>query len=211
MTFSYSTPTPPAPTASGWSAPAPRPKEQAVGDGRAPDPGRPTPRQEAPRPAALVPPPQRAKQARKSAHCRVGDWSPRPHPPHPQPVGSAPRLHAPKDGRSGAGERPNPDGPRPGKRRHPLGALVPPQKRAKPARKSARSGVGDGFPRPHSPHRQPVGSGLWPHAPKDGRSGMGERPTPDASHTGKRRPPRRPHAALKAQKASSQQLALWGG
>ena len=76
---------------------------------------------------------------------------------------------------------------------------MPPPQRAKPARKSARCGVGDGFPRPHPPHPQPVGSGPHPHAQKDEWLRVGERPTPDAAHPGKRRPPRapscRPHSA----------------
>ena len=62
-----------APTASGKRAPAARPRGQVVGGGRVPDPGRPTPRREAPPPGALVPPPQRAKPARKSARCGVGE------------------------------------------------------------------------------------------------------------------------------------------
>ena len=63
-----------------------------------------------------MPPPQRAKPARKSACCGVGDGSPYPHPLLPQPVGSGPRPHAPKDEWSGVGERPTPDAPDPGKR-----------------------------------------------------------------------------------------------
>ena len=59
------------------------PRGRALGAGGAPDPGRPTPRQEAPPPDTLMPPPQRAKAARKSARCAVGDGSPRPHLPAP--------------------------------------------------------------------------------------------------------------------------------
>ena len=59
------------------------PEGRAVGGGRAPDPGRPTPRQEAPPAGILMRPPERAKPARKSARCGVGDGSPRPHPPAP--------------------------------------------------------------------------------------------------------------------------------
>ena len=279
-----------------------------------------------------MPPPQRAKPARKSARCGVGDASPRPHPPHPQPVGSGPWPHARTDERSGVGERPTPDAPNPGKRAPPRapscrphstqsqlararavglvtgphtrtprthsqwlvgpgrtpertrgrgwerapdpgcptprqetpppGTLMPPPQRvkparkrartvrrvtgphartprthsqwvvgpgrtpertrgrgwesahprtphtqvrgappgrpcaapqrAKPARKSARCGVGDGSPCPHPPHPQPVGSGPRPHARKDKWSGVGEHPTPDAPHPGRRRPPRAP-------------------
>ena len=49
-------------------------------------------------PGALVPPPQRAKPARKSARCGVVDGSPHPHPPHQQPVGRGPRPHASRTG-----------------------------------------------------------------------------------------------------------------
>ena len=75
-----------------------------------------------------------------------------------------------------------------------------PLQRTKPARKSARSGVGDGSPSPHPPHLQPVGSGPGPQARKDGRSGVGERPIPDAPHLGRSPPPPRapssqPHSA----------------
>ena len=48
---------------------------------------------------------------------------------------------------------------------------MPPPQRAKPACKSARCGVGDRSPRPHPPHRQPVGCGPRPHAQTDERSG----------------------------------------
>ena len=183
-----------------------------------------------------MPPPQRAKPARKSACCGVGDGSPHPHPPHPQQVGSGHRPHAGKDEWSGVGERPTPDAPHPGKRcslRAPScrphsaqsqrararveGLVTGPHPRSprshskwvvgpgrtpertsgrgwesarprtphtqargaplrrppaaptarKPARKSARSGVGEGSPRPHPPHPQPVGSRPRPHAGKD--------------------------------------------
>ena len=64
----------------GWESARPRtPHTQARG---VPPPGTP------------MPPRERAKPARKSARCGVGDGSPRPHPRHPQPVGSAPRPHA---------------------------------------------------------------------------------------------------------------------
>ena len=76
---------------------------------------------------------------------------------------------------------------------------MPAPQRAKPARNSARCGVDYGSPRLLPPHPQPVGSGPWSHARKDEWSGVGERPTPDAAHSGKRRPPRapscRPHSA----------------
>ena len=183
-------------------------------------------------------PPQRAKQARKSARCGVVDGSPRPHPPahshwvvgtgrtpertsgrglesagprtpHTQARGAPPRApscrphnaqrqlararaeglvtgpHActPRThsqwvvGPCRAPERtsdPGLESARPrtpqtqaGGAPHPPGTLMPPSQRAKPARTSARCGVGDGSPRPHPPHPQPVGSGPRPRARKD--------------------------------------------
>ena len=185
-------------------------RDEFFGGGRAPGPGRPAPKQEAPPRGALVPPPPRAKPACKSARGGVGDGSRRPHPPHPQPVGSGPGPHARKDEWSGKGERPTADAPHPGKRPPPPpGTLMQPPQRAKPASGSARCGVGDRSPRPHPPHPQQVGSGPRPHPRRNKWSGVGERPTPDAPHPGERCPPGHPHAAPTACKASSQERALW--
>ena len=51
-----------------------------------------------------------------------------------------------------------------------------------------------GQPGPHArtPRPRQVGSGPRPHARKDEKSGSVERPSPDAPHPGKRRPPRAP-------------------
>ena len=89
------------------------------------------------------------------------------------------------------GERPTPDAPN-RQEAPPPGTLMPPPQCARPARQSAGCGDGDGSPRPHPPHPQPVGSGPRPHARKDEWSGVRERPTPDAPHPDKRRPPRAP-------------------
>ena len=91
---------------------------------------------------------------------------------------------------------------------------MPPPERAKPARKSARSGVGDGSPCTNPPHTQPVGSGPRLHARKVEWLGVGGRPTPDAPHLGKRRPPRatscRPHSA-QSQLARARAVGLLTG
>ena len=114
------------------------------------------------------------------------------HPPHPQPVGRGPGRRPQRTGGRGwesartRTPHAQPRGVRPGRPR------AAPTKRAKPARKSARCGIGDGSPRMHPPHPQQVGSGPRQHAPKDERSGVGDLPTPDAPDTGKRRPPRAP-------------------
>ena len=82
-------------THSQWVAgPGRTPQGREVGRGRAPQPGRPTRRQEAHPTSALVPPPLHAKPARTRARCGFADRSPRPHPRHPQPVGSGPRPQA---------------------------------------------------------------------------------------------------------------------
>ena len=71
------------------------------------------PRQEAPPPGTLMPPPQHAR-------ARAVGLVTGPHartPSHPQPVGSGPRPHARTDEGSGVGERPSPDAPHLGRRR----------------------------------------------------------------------------------------------
>ena len=190
---------PPHPQAVGSG---PRPHAPRTG-GRALESGQPrTPHTQTRGAPPQVPsccPQKRAKPARKSTRCGVGDRLPRPHPLYQQPVGSGPRQHAPVTGRSGVGDRPTPNVPDPGNRRPPPpGALVPPPHCTEGAQKSARCGVGDASPRPHPPHPQRLRSGPRPHTPRRGGRAFGERPTPDAPHPGKRRPPRaascRPHS-----------------
>ena len=80
------------------AGPCHTPQGRAVGRGRAPNTRGPTRRQQAPPSGALVPHPQRAQSARKSARGGFGDRSPRPHTRHRQPVGSGPRTLAPRTG-----------------------------------------------------------------------------------------------------------------
>ena len=85
-------------THSQWVVvPGSPPRGGADGGGRAPDPGRPTARQEAPPPGTLMPPPQHAE-------ARAVGLVTGPHarnPPHPQPVGSGPRQPAKRAGSRG--------------------------------------------------------------------------------------------------------------
>ena len=173
---------PHARTHSQWVVgPSSPPRWRAVGCGRAAHPGSSTPRQEVPPPGALVPPPQRAKPARKSARCGVGDGSPRPHPPAPTASGYwAPAAH-PEGGQSGVGERPTPDAPQPGKRRPPRAPSCRPHSAQSQLARARAVGLGTG-PHAHTPpHPQPVGSV----------------PLQSAQRAGSRRwesgPPRRPH------------------
>ena len=102
-----------------------------------------------------------------------------PQSPHIASTASGKRAPAahPKGREVGGGRAPVPGRPTPRQGGPPPGALVPPPQRAKPARKSARCGVGDGSPRLHPPHPQPVCSGPRPRARKDEWSGPAERLT----------------------------------
>ena len=110
------------------------------------------------------------------------------------------------------GERPTPDAPHPGKR-PPPGALLLPQKRAQPARKSARCGVGDGSPSPHHcTHSQWV---ARPGRTPQGRAvGRGRAPNPGRPAPRRGRPPQaascRPHSA-QSQLARRRALGLVSG
>ena len=161
-----------------------------------------------PPPGTIVPPPQRAKPARKSARCGVGDGSRRPHPPQPQSVGSGPRPHARKDERSGVGERPSPDAPHPGKRRPPRAPSCRPHSAQSQLARAHAVGFVAGphasTPRTHS--QWVVGPGRTPERSR-GRGWESARPR--TLHTQARGgPPGYPHAAPTACKASSQERAL---
>ena len=164
-------------------------------------------------PGTLMLPRQRAKPARKSARCGVGDGSPRPHPPHPQPVGSGPRLHARTDERSGVGERPSPDAPHPGKRRPPRAPSCRSHRAQNQHARARAVGLVTGpqarTPRNHS--QWVVGPGRKPERTR-GRGWESARPrTPHTQARGAFVPPSgRPRAASTADKACSQERALWG-
>ena len=155
-----------------------------------------------------MPPPQRAKPARKSARCGVGDRSPCPQPLHPQPVGSGPRPHARTDECSGLGERLTPDAPHPGRRRTPRAPSSRPQSAQSQLARVRAVGLVTGphahTPRTHS-HRV-VSPGRTPER-TSGRGWEIARPrTPHTQAGGA--PPGRPRAAPTAPQASAQgQLA----
>ena len=197
------------------------PSQWVVGPGRTPkwargrgwESARPrTPHTQArgPPPGTHMPPPQRAKPARKSARCGVGDGSPRPHPQHPQPLGSGPRPHARTDERSGLGERLSPDAPHPGKRRPPRAPSCRPHSaQTHLARARAVGWVTGPHARTPCTHSQwVVGIGRTPERTR-GRGWESARPrTPQTQARGA--PPGRPRAAPTAGKSSTQECALWG-
>ena len=129
---------------------------RAVGGGRAPDPGRHTPRQEAPPRAPSCGPHSAQSQLAKARAVGFVTGPHAPTPPLPQPVGSGPRQPAQRAG-SREWESARPRTPHTQARGAPPGTLMRPPQSRKPARKSARCGVGDGSPRPHPP--APTASG----------------------------------------------------
>ena len=146
-----------------------------------------------------MPPPQRARPARKRARCGVGDGSPRPHPPQPQPVGSGPRPHARTDERSGLGERPSPDAPHPGKRCPSRAPSCRPHSAQSQLARARAVGLVTGpharTPRTHS--KWVVGPGRTPERTRGWRW---ESARPRTPHTQARGPPPRapscrPHSA----------------
>ena len=186
-------PTPAHRTHGQWEAgPAARPEGREVVGGSVPVPGSPTPKQEAPPPRA----PSRCPHIARSQHARAravglvtGPHARTPRTNSKWVVGSG---RTPGRTRGRGWESTRHRTPHTQARGDPPGTHMPPPQCAKLARKSARCGVGDGSPRPHPPHPQPVGSGPRPHARKDEWSGVGERQTPDAPHPGRRRPPQAP-------------------
>ena len=167
------------------------------GLGERPTPDAPHPGKRRPPPGTLMPPPQ---HARARAVGLVTGPHPRTPRTHSQWVVGPGRTPERTSGRGWESARPRTPHTQ-ARGAPPPGALVPPPKRAKPARKSARCGVGDGRPRPHPrTHSQwVVGPGCTPEqtrgreprlpAPQDRRPGEGQRLTPGAPHNGGMPPP----------------------
>ena len=159
-----------SPRADGKEAAGPGrlPHERAAGRGIAPYLGRSIPGQQAPPPpGALVRPSQCAKPAPKSARCGVGDGLQCP-PLRPQKTGSRPRPPAPRTGGWGRESAQTQTAHTEARAPPPLGALVPPPQRAKPAPKSTRCSVADRWPRPQGPRPRNTGCGPRPPAPWTG-------------------------------------------
>ena len=96
------------------------------------------------------------------------------NPPPPWPAGVGPRQPAPRTGGSGRESAPPRTPVTEARCARPPDALVPPEQRAKPVRKSVRCGADDGSPRSHTPRPGKRGSGPRPSAPRSGVRGGGE-------------------------------------
>ena len=146
---------------------------------------------------ALPPPPQRATPARKGARCGAGAGSPHPHRPHPGHTGCGTLPARSRGPAAGGGTAP--DTRRPSQRWQ---ATPPGDGPPLPGRHTAPTGMQakGTLLGPHTRTPAPTARG-WrtPTArPVGGRSGEGQRLTPDAPHNGGRHPPlgtplRHPH------------------
>ena len=179
----------PHPEPTGCSTPAARPRGRAVGGGTAPDTRRPSQRWQATPPGDGFPPPPR--HAAPTGRAGQGDIV---GPPHPHARAHSTWVADPNS---------------PSSRRAVAGGGAPDLRRPSQRRKAPPPGTP--FRQPHSGQRWParaqaVGPVLGPHArtdrtretrvaeprlpaPDDGRSGEGQRLTPDAPHNGGRPPP----------------------
>ena len=135
---------------------------------------------------------------------------PHTHTPRTHSQWIADPVRTPRGRAVGRGRAPIPGRPTPRQEAPQPGALMPSQQRAKPARTSARCGVGDRSAHPHTPHPQPVDSGPRPHAPRTGCWAW-ESAHPGTPHTQARSAPAgRSHAVPTARNASSYERGLWG-
>ena len=162
------------------------PKGRGVGGGRAPDPGRPTPRQEAPPPGALMPPPQHTRARTVGLPTGPHARTPSTHSQWPASPGSPPRGRA-----AGRGTAPDPRRPSKQRTAPPPGTPFRHYHGAQrwPARARAVGPVLGAHARTDCTRDTRVGE-PWLPAPEDKRPGEGQLLTPEAPHNGGRLPPR---------------------
>ena len=121
-----------------------------------------------------------------------------------------PWLPAPEDGRPGEGQRLTPDAPDNGGRPSPPGTAPHHPRGTQPPRGMQAKGTVLG-PHTHTPAPTARGWRTPTARPAGGRSGEGQRLTPDAPHNGGRHPPRgRPSATPTTSHAGPQGRTLWG-
>ena len=175
-----------------------------------PDPGRPTPRQEAP-PRAPSCRPHNAQSQLARARAVGSATGPHARSPrtHSQWVVGPGRTPERTSGR-GVGERQTTDAPHSGKRRPPRAPSCRPHSAPSQHATARAVGLVTG-----SHARTPRTHGQWVVGPSrtperlSGRGWEGVRPrTPHTQARGA--PPGHPHAAPSTRKASSQERALWG-
>ena len=202
------------------------PQGPTVQRGRAPDPGRITPRQEAarfkdgcsgvgeprtpetPHPGKRPPPrapsccPHSAQSQLARARAVGLVTGLHTHTPHSHSQWVAGPGRTPQGQAVGRGRASSPGCPTPRQK---------PRQRSKPVLKSARCGVGDGSPSAHLRHPQPLERGPRTQASRTGgQASESAQPRKLRTHARDTPPPGRPRAAPTARKAGSQERALWG-
>ena len=147
------------------------PPGRADGTGRASDTRQPSQRCEATPEDVLLPPPQLATPARRSALSGAGAGSPRPHQPRQENNGQRDPASYPKHGKPGGGEHLTPDTP------PPRCEVLPPLRATCRYPRGARHPAGytrqrasASNPHPH-PRTQPGGNG--PRLPAQGTGSKG--------------------------------------
>ena len=184
------------------------PKGRAVREGGVPNPGHPSPRHGPPPRATWCRPHSAQSQLARACAVELNTDLPthtrRAHGKQAAGPGRLPKRSAVGRGRVPYYRHPS--------QRHkaPPGALLQPPQSAKPARKSARCGVGDGSPGPHTAHPWKRGSGPRPPAPSTGGSGREGALLRTPLTQARGAPPGRPRAAPTERYASSQERELWG-
>ena len=203
----------PHPGHTGRGTLAARSGGRAAGGGTAPDTRRPSQRWKAPPPGTPFCHPHSEQRRPARAHA-VGPV-PGPHARIDRTRDTRvaePGPRAPEDERPGEGQRLTPGAPHNGGRHPPQGPPFrhPHSEQRRPARAHAVGPV----PGPHARIDRTRDTRVAEprlHAPKDERSGEGQRLTPGAPHNGGRHPPRgRPSATATASNAGPQGRTLWG-
>ena len=170
---------------------AARPRGRAAGGGTAPDTRRPSQRWQALPPGDGPPPPPR--HAAPTGHASQGDSVGPPHPHTRAHSTSVADPNSPPSGRAVGGGT-APDLRRPSQRWKAPPLATPFRHPHSEQRRPARAHAVEPVLGPHARidrNRNTRVAGPWLPAPEDGRSGEGQRLTPDAPHNGGRPPPPR--------------------
>ena len=201
----------PHPGHAGHGTLAARSGGQAAGGGTAPDTRRPSQRWKAPPPGTPFRHPHSEQHRPARAHAVGPVLGPHARIDRTRDTRVAePRLRAPKDERTGEGQRLTPGAPHNGGRHPPPGAPLrhPHSEQRRPARAHAVGPVLGPHARTDRARDTRVAE-PWLHAPEDKRPGEGQRLTPGAPHNGGRHPPRgHPSATPTANNAGPQGRTL---
>ena len=186
------------------------PSGRAVGEGTAPDPRLPSQWWKAPPPGTPFRHPHNEQRRLARAHAVGPVLGPHARTDRTRDKRVAePRLPAPEDGRPGKGQRLTAGAPHNGGRPPPPGTAPHHPRGTQPPQGMQAKGTVLA-PHTHTPAPTACGWRTPTARPVGGRSGEGQRLTPDAPHNGGRHPPRgRPSATPTTSNAGPQGRTLW--